>query len=347
VRTNPFGGAAQFAFSSNGTLAFLAGQVQGFTLDKPMYWMDREGKTTPLLAEPENWSNLSFSPDGRRLATQIHDGKQQDVWIYEWARDTLARLTRDGADDGWPVWSPDGERIVFSSTRADGATFNLYWQRADGTGEAVRIAESEKNQWATSWHPSGKFLAFFESSPQTGSDVMILPIEGDEASGWKPGKPTTHVNDAYSDHNPMFSPDGRWLAYQNGGPGERFQVYVRPFPGPGGRLQISTDGGVFPTWSRTGRELFYGTSDPSRTTRIMVVPYRVEGDSFVAEKPRLWSDGGYRWSGDIKLRPFDLHPDGQRFALALPEETEAQPKHVVLVFDFFEELRRIAPAGKR
>jgi hypothetical protein len=79
----------------------------------------------------------------------------------------------------------------------------------------------------------------------------------------------------------------------------------------------------------------------------MVVPYRVEGDSFVAEKPRLWSDGGYRWSGDIKLRPFDLHPDGQRFALALPEETEAQPKHVVLVFDFFDELRRIAPAGER
>ena len=127
---------------------------------------------------------------------------------------------------------------------------------------------------------------------------MILPMEGDEASGWKPGKPTVFLNSPAQEREPMFSPDGRWLAYVSNESG-RDEVYVRPFPGPGGKWLISTGGGSIPTWSRTKRELFYGLNG-----QIMVAPFAVEGDSFRAEKPRLWSDGRYR---DARAHP-DVRP---------------------------------------
>ena len=140
----------------------------------------------------------------------------------------------------------------------------------------------------------------------------------------------------------MFSPDGRWLAYHSNESG-RYEVFVRPFPGPGGRWQISTAGGAYATWSRTRHELFYRTLD----NRIMVAPYKVEGDTFKAEKPRLWSERIIQ--PRPRLRNFDLHPDGERFAVSAETETPADPPRdkVVFIFNFFDELRRIAPAAKR
>ena len=140
----------------------------------------------------------------------------------------------------------------------------------------------------------------------------------------------------------MFSPDGRWLAYWSNETG-RQEVCVRPFPGPGGKWQISTGGGNYPTWSRTKHELFYGT--PS--AQIMVAPFTVEGDSFRAEKPRLWSDG--RFSVRSTTRSFDLHPDGERFALAPAAQTPggAKQDHLTFIFNFLDELRRLAPTGRR
>src|SRR5262249_27986342 len=153
------------------------------------------------------------------------------------------------AEDRNPVWTPNGKRIVFSSSRGDKPTANLYWQRADGTGEAQRLTDSNNLQYAASWDPNGKFLAFAESK-ESGADLMILPVEGDETSGWKPGKPTVFLSGPFNKSSPMFSPDGRWLAYVSSESGQN-EVYVRPFPGPGGKWQISTGGGSYPTWSRT------------------------------------------------------------------------------------------------
>ena len=326
-------GGAQFAVSANGTLVYLTGQ--NVSTDAPIVWMDRAGKTTPLRAMAANWSNPHFSPDGLRLAVDILD-KQLDVWVYEWARDTLSRLTFDPAADAKPVWTPDGRRIVFASARNNAG--NLYWQRADGTGDVQRLTESKNLQYPASWHPSGKFLAFGEISPGTGFDLMILPMDGDEALGWKPGKPTVFLNSPFVEQEPMFSPDGRWLAYQSNESG-RLEVYVRPFPGPGGKWQVSTVGGGAPTWSRTRHELFYQTPD----NRIMVAPYAVEGDSFRADKPKLWSEG--RFLTRPRQRSFDLHPDGERFALAAAPEAQSSARQdkVVFIFNFFDELRRLAP----
>jgi Tol biopolymer transport system component len=293
---------------------------------------------------PANWGNPSFSPDGRQLAMYINDGMQSDVWVYDWARDALSRVTFDTADDLIPVWTPDGRRIAFASTRGDKSTSNLYWQRADGSGEIQRLTESKNNQYPLSWHPSGKFLAFLEANPKTGRlDLMILPMEGDEATGRKPGKPTVFLSSPFSESSAAFSPDGRWLAYSSTESG-RGEVYVRPFPGPGSKWQISTNSGSFPVWSRTRRELFY---EADLLKRIMVASYIVEGDSFRVEKPRPWADR--RYMPRLVGQDFDLHPDGERVALALASETETAVKQdkIVFIFNFFDELRRLAPLGKR
>jgi hypothetical protein len=181
-----------------------------------------------------------------------------------------------------------------------------------------------------------------ETTPQTKIDIMILPIEGDGASGWKPGKPRVFLNGPHVEAEPMFSPDGRWLAYSAGESGHP-EVYVRAFPGPGGPWQISTGGGVNPTWSRTKPELFYGFFDG----RIMVADYSVTGDAFHAGTPRPWSEGRYQPRGPGRM--FDLHPDGKRFAVAPAAETPGGDKQdkVVFVFNFFDELRRLVPAPKR
>ena len=336
VESNPVSGGAQFAVAATGTLVYLPTQTTGRSM--PIHWMDHEGKTTVLRATAANWFNPRFAPDGRRLALDIPAGPASDIWIYEWARDTLTRLTSDPGDDTNPVWTPDGHRIVFASDRAERSTSNLYWQPADGTGGPQRLTESKNPQLPASWHPGGKFLAFEELNPQTSFDLMILPLEGDETSGWKPGKPRAFFDSHFDEHQPMFSPDGRWLAYLSNETG-RFEVYVRPFPGPGGKWQISTGGGYYPIWSRTKRELFYTLNG-----QILVVPYAVEGDSFRAAKPRLWSEGHY-----VERRSLDLHPDGERFALApaVPRPSDAKDDHVTFIFNFFDELRRIAPATRR
>jgi Tol biopolymer transport system component len=342
VTSNEGTGGGQFAVSAAGTLVYLPGETNAGGI--PIHWTDHEGITTPLRVTQASWFNLRFASDGRRLAMDITQGPP-DIWIYEWARDTLTRLTSDPGGARKPVCTPDSSRIVFASgradSRADRSALNLFWQRADGSGEAQRLTESKNPQLPASWHPSGKFLAFEEQTPRTSSDLMILPMEGDDRSGWKPGTPTVFLDSPFAEREPMFSPDGRWLAYSSNETG-RNEVYVRPFPGPGGKWRISTSGGIFPTWSRTRPELFYSSLDQ----RIMVAPYAVEGDSFRAEKPGLWSD--IRYSDRGPNRMFDLHPDGERFAFApVTEAPAAKQDHLTFVFNFFDELRRIAPATRR
>ncbi len=330
--------SAQFDFSQTGTLVYLTGE--GATAGVSIFWMDQEGKMDPLLSTPRNYGRIRLSPDGRRLAMGIREGSKSDIWVYDLERGALSRLTfNEGVD---PVWTPDGRYVTFGSNRQGGAARNIYWKRADGAGEAQRLTESEHNQPPNSWSPDGKTLAFMQISPQTSRDLWTLPMEEDGAGGLKPGKPVPFLITPFSERTPAFSPDGRWVAYYSDESGG-YEVYVRPFPGPGGKWQISTDGGRFPTWSPNGGELFYRTLD----SRIMAVTYSVEGDSFRVGRPRLWSEEQFPGRGSTQT--FDLHPDGKRFALLKAAEDSEQTgsTHMNLVTNWFDEVRRrVASAGQ-
>jgi len=328
----PANAGAQFSVSETGSLVYVAGRstVQNASI----YWMDREGKFKPLLKTSGEYYNPVFSPDGKRLALEMRDRGRSDIWVYDLERDALTRLTFAGQANEIPVWTPDGERIAYSFREQNGV-YNLWWIRADGGGDAQVLSESKSQQYPASWRPDGKVLAFMQLNPDTNWDIMSLPVEGNEKSGWKPGAPNAFLNSAFMEDFSKFSPDGRWLAYHSNESGSD-EVYVRPFPGPGGKWQISTGGGNYPEWSRNSKELFYRTID----SKIMMVPYTVSGDSFHADKAILWSSGQFTDLGPNYN--FALHPDGKRFAVMKAPTTEqsAAVNKVSLVFNFFEELRR-------
>ncbi len=329
-------GPAQFAISAAGTLAYVpSGRTEEVAR---IEWLSAGGMTTTLSAKPLDWSNPQVSPDGRRVAVDILDGKELDIWIYEDGADAPSRLTLDPADDAKPVWTPDGRRIAFASRRDDMVTFNLYWELTDGSGNIERLATSHDSQYPGSWHPTGKFLAFQERAIRTNFDLWILPLEGDETSGPKPGKPTVFLNSAFDEREPRFSPDGQWLAYQSNESG-RDEVYVRRFGAQSVPWRISTGGGFDPSWSRARSELFFVAPDG----QIMVAAYSVEGESLRPGIPQPW--GRARVVRRTRLRSIDLHPDGDRVVGGL-SDAESKQDEVVLVLNFLDELRRIAPATK-
>jgi Tol biopolymer transport system component len=324
-------GYAQLNFSQNGTLVY----VQGRAVRKTLAWLDSGGQTQPLRAtEAEYVGSVRFSPDGKRMAVSVLEGGNGNVYEYEWERDTMSRLTFTPGGNYYPVWSPDGKHIVFSSS-SHGGRESLYWIRADGAGEAKRLTDSKSEQYAFSFSPDGKRLAFEENNPQTGFDLWTLPLEEVESDHPKVGKPEPFLVSPANELRPMISTDGRWLAYQSDESG-RSEIYVRPFPGSGGKWQISTGGGEVPVWSKKMSELFYRSGEG-----IMVASYTTHADAFVPGKPRLWA--AKKDLGEF----FDLAPDGKRFAVVQAEVSEQKgPQHVTFLLNFFDELRRRAPVGK-
>jgi serine/threonine-protein kinase len=335
-------GAAQFAIGPDGLLVYLPGENEDINL--PLLWLDQHGVVTTLRAARANWGNVQFSPDGRRLAMNITSPRAQ-IFVYEWARDIMSQRTFDASGGFSPVWSPDGNDIAYASrTGSDAGAMNLYVRHADGSGESVRLTTSTNSQAPTSWHPSGKFLAFTEIT--SSSDLMLLPLDGDSSSGWKPGQPEPLVATQAPEWDPAFSPDGRWLAYSSGALG-RPEIYVQPFPATSsGKWKVSGDaGGRYPVWSRTSRTLMFM---PENGRQLMSSSYTVDGNSFHAEKPTVWGEGQInRLNGQ---RGFDLHPDGVRVVLGDVRAADARTRggRAVFVLNFFDELRRLAsPTGKR
>jgi len=263
------------------------------------------------------------------VATSVNSDNQ-DIWIYDLARGTSSRLTFDPASDQAPLWTPDGERVVFSSSREGGG---LFWKAADGTGQVERLTTSASPQFPEAFSPDGMRLVFREGSPQW--DLYVLSMEGEPTS-----KPLLQT--PFNETASAISPDGRWIAYTSDESG-LFQVYVRPFPNvDDGKWQISTDGGQEPLlWGPESRELFYG--HPSGD-RIMVVA--VEADpAFSAENPRVLLTVDYV-DRATTFPSFDISPDGERF-LVVKEigriEEVSGPTELIVVENWFEELRRLAP----
>jgi serine/threonine-protein kinase len=327
-------GGARFEVSQTGTLVYETGGAQDRSVS--LDWLESDGRTRALLRRPGNYGRPSFSPDGQRLAMDIADGSRSDIWIYDLRRDGMARLTWDGNVNQLPVWTPDGRYIVFQDQEG------LSWTRADGAGKPqtlLRTKSTTVQMW--SFAPDGKRLAYFELDPGTAFHLWTVPLESNGV-GLRAGQPEVFLQTSSDERHPSFSPDGHWLAYSSTESGA-FQVYVRAFPDKGGKWQISNAGGFYPTWSRVGHELFFESPD----NRIMVVNYTVDADSFVPDKPRVWSEARLANLGLFKN--FDLAPDGKRIAALIPAEGgEAKQlrHHVVFLMNFFDELRRGFPLNK-
>ena len=317
-------GAAQFSFSSLGSLVYLSGGLGD--AQRTLVWVDRQGAAQPLMAPLRPYLQPHLSPDGRQLAVEI-EGTKRDIWVYEIPRETLTRLTFEGIQSQTPAWTPDGQRVTFSSAR--GRSFNLFWRPADGSGTEERLMTSEELPISLSWSPDGRLLGFCQLHPTTLWDIWLLPLEGER-------QPHPFLQTPFNETAPTFSPDGRWLAYVSDESG-RFEIYVQPFPGPGRKLQISIEGGTEPLWAPNGRELFYRSENGQR---MMAVDITTE-PAFNAGKPRLLFEGRYDTRRTIGYGAnYDVTANGQRFVMIRGEEGQGQ---INVVLNWFEELKRLVP----
>ena len=220
-----------FAFAQNGTFVYLSGKPAptGWSIS----WVDSSGKTQPLHAPPGGYRGPRFSPDGKRLAFAILGGKGSDIWVKDLDRDTPSRLSFLPGTNDIPVWTPDGKTIVFHSTNP--AAPGLYGIRSDGSGEAKRLTEGKPEEIPYSFSPDGKRLAIHQAGNGGSLDIFTMPVEADPGPGglgFRLGKAELFLGTPFVEITPAFSPDGRWLAYASNESGT-FEVYVRPFPGPG------------------------------------------------------------------------------------------------------------------
>jgi Tol biopolymer transport system component/tRNA A-37 threonylcarbamoyl transferase component Bud32 len=327
VLQSSMSGAAEYSFSATGSLVYVLGGVQG--TQSRLVWVSRNGAEQPLAAPPHAYLTPRLSPDGRRVAATFTD-QESHVWLYDLARQTLTRMTFEGSVNNGPVWTPDGKRIAFGSNQ-EGA-INLFWLLADGSGGLERLTTSQYLHAPISWSPDGQLLAYFEVNPTTQRDIWVLRMSD--------RKTQPFLRTQFDEAVPQFSPDGRWLAYISNATG-RHEVYVQPYPGPGGKWQISTEGGTEPAWNRNGRELFYRSGNKMMAVDIATQP------GFAAGTPRMLFEGRY------ELAPFpstnyDVSPDGQRFLMLKPtDQAQAAPTQINVVLNWFEELKQKVPTGKK
>jgi serine/threonine-protein kinase len=219
-------GAAHFSVSDTGALVYVTGGDPG---ERTLVWVDRDGREEALAAEPRAYRHPRISPDGGRVAVVVSD-PEQDIWIWDFARETLTPLTFAPGEDFYPVWTPDGRQVAFASNR-DGE-FNLYWKATDGTGTVERLTESENQQAPYAFTPDGRQLLFGEIGEQ-GVNLGVLSLDGSS-------EPLLVTE--FSKRNGEISPDGRWLAYESNASGQ-FEIYVRPFPNvEDGQWQIRAAG---------------------------------------------------------------------------------------------------------
>jgi serine/threonine-protein kinase len=335
-------GAADFDIAANGRLIYAPGTAAGGGGEDELVWVDRQGGEEVLPMPPQLYDVPKVSADGRRIAVGVGGTAGLDIWVYDAATGAGLRLTRDEEVNRVPVWTPDGQRILFSSTRDaprpesfTGPTWygNIYSVSADGSDEAERVTTTDENQGLTGVSPDGQTLVY--SHVYTNNDhweVMSMPSGGSTDA-------TPLVAGPFRQGGGTISPDGRWLAYKSDETGQ-FEIYIEPFPGLEAKIPVSIGGGTQPAWSHDSSELFYRDNDG------MMVAATISDDAIrpVGDRTPLFPAAGYRLGGGF--RQYHVAPDGRFLMMRRAGTTSAEggeAPHINVVLNWFDELRERVP----
>jgi len=323
-------GGARLDVSREGTLVYAPNWLD---LERSrLVLVDRGGGVRPIRDEPRSYLSPRFSPDGERIAVTIFDeaSVKRDVWVYDRARDGLARLTVGEGTSTDPAWSPDGKSIAFSAPAGDSG-LDIFMRSADGAGEPARLTSGSDGllQFAREFSPDGTLLVFHRIG--SSDDIGVISL-GDHSSEILLGSPFREIE-------PSLSPNGRFLAYVSDESGRR-EVYVRPFRGEDRRWQVSTDGGDEPSWSPSGDEIFYRSEDAMMGVEVETEP------EFHPGRPALLFEGRFEVDPfSLDARNYDVAPDGSGFLMVQPMGGETiTPLRLEVVLNWFEELKRKMPA---
>ncbi|MCX6069420.1 MAG: hypothetical protein NTU91_00970, partial [Chloroflexi bacterium] len=296
-------GSAYFDVSHAGALAYAVGKAEGG--ERTLAWVDRQGKETPLPLPVRSYLFPRVSPDSRLLAFEV-EGVNHDLYTHDPDRGVTTKMTTDGVSHA-PVWTPDGKHIAFRSWKA--GTMTMWWMPADRSGPEERLTTVGARQSLVAFSPDGRYATFNQMEVDgTRGDIWMLPMQGDRT-------PQPFVKSKFTEGSARFSPDGNWVAYCTDESG-RNEVFVQPWPGPGPKIQVSSEGGTDPIFSRDGKELYYRNGNKMMVVAITAQPV------FRASKPQLLWEGSYSHGMSASCGPpgtteanYDVTSDGQRFLM--------------------------------
>jgi Tol biopolymer transport system component len=328
VGTLPNSVSAYFTASSNGIFAYQS-NVHGVGV---LQRFDRAGRALEAVSPQGEYVQFRLRPDGRRIAVTLDDDRDgsASIWTLE-PGSTPTRVTFAGTHDRSPIWSPDGNRLVFSSSRR--GPYELYSKPVAGAETEEVLMASNDDVWPEDWSADGRFIAYRRHQATTSTDLLVLPMSGDPT-------PISVAETPFTEHDARFSPDGRWITYVSDEAGGREEVYVQPFPPSGARWQISTEGGDDPVWRPDGRELFYLRPDGT----LVSVTVNDRDSTFARGVPSpLFRPGA---AGGVSLNRYEVAPDGQSFVVAV-SLAPARPQPIVVVINWVEEVKkRLAPTNQ-
>jgi Tol biopolymer transport system component len=311
----------QYTISSAGTVVYVPG-VSG--AKSTLVWVDRTGQIEHLEFPVEKYGTFQISPGGRKLAIQVVNYGNSNIWLYDLRSGFRSRLTLEG-NNGIPIWTPpDGQWVTYRSDTK--GIHNVFMKRADGSGEIRQLTyntDSRRIIYPYSFSPDGETLALGISG-----DIFLLALDNK-------AEPKTFVESGFEEWGAIFSPDGLWIAYVSDEQGQ-YDVYVQPYPRTGQRWRISTEGGEEPVWSRNSNELFYRNGNKWLSVTYAATP------TFIPDMPQVLFEGYYvnvaGWSYDVSL-------DGQRFLLLKKSQGVSTRTHLNVVTNWFEELKRNVPTN--
>ena len=306
--------SSTFSVSDDGVLA-LSGGVGGFGSDRQLVWYDRAGRIVERVGTPIPIADVVLSPEERRAAVQW---SANDIRVVDLVRGGVpSRLTFNASVEDFPVWSPDGNRILYTSTAGGGQ--NMYSKLSSGAGSEDDVLRSATVESPTDWSHDGRFILYENSAPGSQADIWVLPLFGDR-------KPLLFLQTPFAEQHGRFSPDGKWIAYVSNETG-RTEVYVQSFPPSGGKWQLSTNGGVTPRWRRDGRELFYLAPD----RKIMAVEVKAGGSTFDHGSAKALFEASVDAISTGATNRYDVSADGQRFLVNASIENRGSAPITVVV----------------